>query len=490
MPQEDEEGQLLPMHARPGQSPPATHKWFLCGALAVSVATVALLRLLRSPSAAEVADSSEVLDAWAPSSADEVLPKDVWAKVFHVEHPNSSLGSKRYYQYSHHPAFLQEKANMEVLVQWQISHDCPKQSVGMDMLTSRELPVVENVTSASICQKICTETLDCQAFAWGAHRCFRRAFSRLYEEVQPTPNADVVGGLPCFRQPVKERIWWPKKEMDFFDLPHPPAEPSQSTTMTRMFCLAVFLPFSYEQDLLVMQYRFGSNIFACDENAIYSSSRLELAPGLVSRQVSSTLMGELGGPYITVLNLGAFMAVWRQVLLDGDYLNCDWTIKADPDTVFIPQRLVPILSIQSMTMPDAGKYLNNCRDGLHGPLEIFSQGAMRSLGRNSLSCARELDGGKECDKHCEKFWDFNYKEKCNGHCTTWWGEDIWLDQCLSRFAGATKVFVPELLMEDHCHPRPGWRNCLDSNIVAFHPFKSVSSYQTCLGAALNRQVLL
>ena len=501
-PRIDEEGHLLPVHdGRMGHS--STHTWYPCSFLAISLAALALLGIVRPPStqstATVAADPGEVLNAWAPSSQDQVLPQKVWAKVFHVEHPNSSLGKRRYYEYSHHPVFIKEKANMEEVVQWQLAHDCPKQTVGMDMLTTRELPVLANVHSASECQKICTETTECEAFVWGARRnqsgltdrCFRKAFSKLYEEVKPVRNPDVVGGLPCSRQPVKEKIWWPKEEMDFFAMPQPPEQaPSPSTSTTRTLCLAVFLPNSYEQELLVMQYRFGGGIFACDQHAIYSSARLELAPGLVARQVSSTLMSELGGPYITVLNLGAFMAVWRQVLLDGDYLQCDWTIKADPDTVFIVQRLVPILSLQGMTMGENGKYLNNCQDGLHGPLEIFSQGALRSLGRHALDCAQALDGGQECHEHCEKFWEFDYVEKCNGHCTTWWGEDIWLDQCLSRFANVKRVFVPELLLEAHCHPKPGWRNCLDSNVVAFHPFKSVHDYETCLGAALNRQVLL
>lgn len=25
---------------------------------------------------------------------------------------------------------------------------------------------------------------------------------------------------------------------------------------------------------------------------------------------------------------------------------------------------------------------------------------------------------------CDKFWDLNYKEQCNGPCTLWWGEDL------------------------------------------------------------------
>mmetsp|Transcript_50687 Transcript_50687/g.94677 ORF Transcript_50687/g.94677 Transcript_50687/m.94677 type:complete len:501 (-) Transcript_50687:121-1623(-) len=468
--------------------------------LGMCAASLAVWSLANSHStrANTFSPGEEVSDKWAPSSEDEVLPKKEWAKTWHVQHPNSSLGRKRYYQYSHHPAFVRLKADSESLLQWQIARDCPKQSIGMDMLTTKDLPILPDVKAAGVCQKICTETPECEAWVWGSKRnksdftdvCWRKAFRGPFEEVRPVVNADVIGGLPCLRQPLNRTMWWPKEEMEFFDMPREPEHRPSNLIRTKMLCIAVFLPYTYEQDLLLMQYRLGTGIFACDSHVIYSSARLELTPGLVSRQVSSTLMSELGGPYITVLNLGAFMAVWRQVLLDGDYLGCDWTIKADPDTVFIAQRLVPILDLHSIGMDSSGKYLNNCQDGLHGPLEIFSQGALLSLGREAKSCARALDGGKECDKNCDKFWDFNYKEKCNGPCTMWWGEDIWLDQCLSRFAQVTRVFVPELLQEDHCHPRPGWRDCLDTGTVAFHPFKSVHEYLTCLEATLDRSILL
>ena len=76
------------------------------------------------------------------------------------------------------------------------------------------------------------------------------------------------------------------------------------------------------------------SIFSCDNFAIYSSISMELAPGVLTRRVSSTLLTELGGSFMTVLNLGPFMAVWKQVLYDGEYLHHDWILKAE-DALFL-----------------------------------------------------------------------------------------------------------------------------------------------------------
>eukprot|EP00913_Durusdinium_trenchii_P023157 g21737.t1 len=178
-----------------------------------------------------------------------------------------------------------------------------------------------------------------------------------------------------------------------------------------------------EQDLLIMQYHYGIGIFACDTFAIYSSVSMELAPGVLTRRVTSTLLGELGGSFLTVLNLGAFMQVWKQVLWDGEYLHHDWILKVDPDTVFLVNRLRPILANYNEEMGPSGIYLNNCKDGMHGPLEVFSRSAIMQLANTSEYCAEKLDGGKPCQKDCDKFWDITYRGHCNGPCTKWWGED-------------------------------------------------------------------
>lgn len=52
-----------------------------------------------------------------------------------------------------------------------------------------------------------------------------------------------------------------------------------------------------------------------------------------------------------------------------------WVVKLDPDTVFIPERLGPILPSGS---PRA--FIQNCNEGLHGPIEVISREALKRLG--------------------------------------------------------------------------------------------------------------
>jgi len=437
-----------------------------------------------------------VVAEWAgPTTPDEVLPKKKWAKVFKVtDAMNDPLTKRRYYQYSHHPEFIQKKEIFEKLVKWQERHVCPPLSIGTEILGDSDLPVQHQVPTAGDCQRSCTQTPGCVAFTWVSvegddhQACFRRISERRFWSAEPRPKEGLVSGLPCSRE-AHEVEEWPKKEKDYFRLPKAPANPPKRPVGgTRLLCIAVCMPFTKEQELLIMQYRYGIGIFACDTNAIYSSQAMELAPGVLTRRVSSTLMGELGGSYMTVLNLGAFMMVWKQVLRDGEYLHHDWILKADPDTVLLVNRLRPILESYGSQMGRSGIYLNNCKDGLHGPLEVFSRGAVMSLANSSETCAEKLDGGTQCTKDCDKFWDLNYKEQCNGPCTLWWGEDIWSDQCLFQFTDAKRVFEPRLLLEAHCDPKSGWRNCDDANVVAFHPFKIPEEYRTCLERASGLEV--
>lgn len=254
-----------------------------------------------------------------------------------------------------------------------------------------------------------------------------------------------------------------------------------------MLCIALFRIDTYEQDLLVAQHKMNASLFQCDKYTIYSSQVVEIAPGLVSRRIPSTMLAEIGGQFATVLNLGVFMALWRQVVLDADFMNTDWTLKLDPDTVFFAWRLRPILDglrpailKHSSKYGGEGVYLNNCGQGLHGPVEAFSQDAVRAFVTHAKECGQGLDAEVcKTPATCAIVWDVSFRGHCNGPCTKWWGEDIWVDQCLSKFTKAKRVFVPELLVEDHCSPPLGWRHCNDTSAAAFHPFKDPDEYQEC-----------
>lgn len=158
------------------------------------------------------------------------------------------------------------------------------------------------------------------------------------------------------------------------------------------------------------------------------------------------------------MNTDIFMEVWKKVISDGIFAEYQWTVKADPDTVFFADRLRDVLSVYRDS--EGGVYLNNCKMGLHGPLEVFSRTAIRVWG----------NGSRDCFDHFYKL--------CGGPCL--WGEDMFIDQCLFKVLKVRRVLESSLLTEDHCDPPHGWHDCTDTTSVAFHPFKKMKEYKRCL----------
>ncbi|CAE8719603.1 unnamed protein product [Polarella glacialis] len=353
-----------------------------------------------------------------------------------------------------------------------IQSECPGHFADTDLSTKSGLPSKYGITSADWCQRVCTEDADCGAWTWGEARnvpglsdvCYMK---KLAGDEAPGMHMKqgVVSGLPCGCRSTAMNAIWPDTDVQRFDMPAPRA--LQKPEPASMLCVALMLPYSYEQDMLVMQFQEKANIFGCDHWAVYSNQEMKLAPGLVTRRVQTTQRCEIGGEFGTALNLGVFTALWRQVLLDDEYVKVNWIIKADPDTVFFPERLRPILKAMEKKEGNGrdgkGVYLNNCKYGLHGPIEVFSTRAISTLANDFETC-------------------FAYFRKlCSGDCL--WGEDMWVDQCLQRVANVTRIDEFKLLSESHCDPEPGWNSCYDHSKVAFHPFKDISGYKTCLQSA-------
>lgn len=231
-----------------------------------------------------------------------------------------------------------------------------------------------------------------------------------------------------------------------------------------LFCFALMLPGSYEEKLLSWQLRENASLFACDAVAVYSNKAVSLGQGVTTRVVDSTLKCDKGGEFQTALNLPIFLAVWTKVILDGVFMTQDWTVKVDPDTVFLATRLRDILRAHPET--DDGVYLNNCKFGLHGPLEVFSRNAVTAWAL----------GSEKCVDH--------FTELCQGDCA--WGEDMFIDQCLSRVLKLQRDSDFRMLVEDHCDPPKGWTSCEDHSYAAYHPFKNLSGYSECLTNAADR----
>jgi len=188
--------------------------------------------------------------------------------------------------------------------------------------------------------------------------------------------------------------------------------------------------------------------------------------GVFTRVVDSDLHCELGGDSYSALNAWIFIAVWKKVIDDGYYLEYPWTVKVDPDAVFLPGRLRPLLANYY-----GEPLVNNCRYGMHGPLEVFGKDAISALANDYYASA---DG--KAPKSCVEDQHFGL-----------WGEDMFMYQCLTKIlqvtGGQEPALEPRLMCEAHCDCEQ-WYWCQNgTDRVSFHPFKSVDSYANCLANA-------
>mmetsp|Transcript_23838 Transcript_23838/g.73901 ORF Transcript_23838/g.73901 Transcript_23838/m.73901 type:complete len:120 (+) Transcript_23838:915-1274(+) len=105
-------------------------------------------------------------------------------------------------------------------------------------------------------------------------------------------------------------------------------------------------------------------------------------------------------------------------------------------------------------------YLNNCRLGLRGSLEVLSQRAVQALGA----------GWDRCTQH--------FQGQCNGACQ--WGEDLFVDRCLFEVLGVRREDAFGLLQDERCQPPADWRSCSDRSVVALHAFRTAVDYRHCV----------
>jgi len=228
-----------------------------------------------------------------------------------------------------------------------------------------------------------------------------------------------------------------------------------------LFCWALMMPHGYEVALMRTLVTRGAGIFGCNTYDVFSSGDIELSPGPPVR-IGTTDIGSVkcsyGGKWHLALNSPVFIKVWKKVFKMRRYLQSEWTVKVDPDAVFIPERLRKQMQHAD---PDARVYFNNCDQGLHGPIEVIARGGMRKFGEGLRKCEKKLE---------HEFWEF--------------GEDVFLRHCLG-FLKVYRVDNFHLLSEDRCMWEDPARTGCYSGKVAFHPFKSPDKYFICLKQALH-----
>jgi hypothetical protein len=186
-----------------------------------------------------------------------------------------------------------------------------------------------------------------------------------------------------------------------------------------------------------------------------STRKMWLADGISTRAVGEDKLVD------SWHNSELFVAVWELVLgeeHEGKALRSDWLVKADPDAVFLPSRLKAHLKPHLQKGPRI--FLSNCNvpegtSKLYGAVEVFSRGALQTYRASSELCRMRSD----------------WKDL---------GEDLYMQDCM-KLLNVTKAEDFQLVGDGRCHAAP----CTDESRVAFHPFKDVDSYSSCLGLALG-----
>lgn len=305
---------------------------------------------------------------------------------------------------------------------------------------------LDHIPSAEMCCALCQGTPQCKSFTWvhdaGLAGCPSQCWLKGGAPQRKQAKQGVVSGMPPPRLP-------------FNGIPVAPAGPTLN-------CFSLMVPHGGEPKLLAWQAQNGVSIFACDATTIYSNQRLQVG-SYWTHIVDSDLKCQYGGDSQSALNAWIFIAVWKAVITDGTYRSYDFTVKSDPDAVFFPDRMKRILA-----QHPGASYVNNCRYGMHGPIEVLGKSAVARLAQDYQS---SQDG--KAPRECVQKQHFGQ-----------WGEDMFLDQCLHKIYGLQPPLEPRLMCEDHCDC-PSWFWCAhDLPAASFHPFKSVEAYSNCMANAL------
>lgn len=234
-----------------------------------------------------------------------------------------------------------------------------------------------------------------------------------------------------------------------------------------LFCWLVVRTHGYEPDLVKEQYKQGVHVFGCDDYTVFSNAPLLLGPDNGGRFMSAMIIisphvdmghwGQNGQTTNSWLNTMNFMNAWEMLRADGRVWHHDWTVKADPDAVLIPDRL------RQVVLPNTPKegectFILNCgiQPGnplLYGAIEVFSKKAVGLYLDNGQKCKNDLD------------WDG-------------WGEDYFMQQCLQKL-GANRTIHTDMVSDSNCHAVA----CTDHSRAAYHPFKDTKSWFDCWGQA-------
>jgi len=251
---------------------------------------------------------------------------------------------------------------------------------------------------------------------------------------------------------------------------------------TSLYCISVYTKDTgstkknHELDLFKMQLKGGYSIFACNSWDIFSDVTAELSPGIFTRPVTD-VNGEFHfakrNATGTWVNWGLFHQVWLGVRSLGKWRLQDYTVKADADAVFLPERLHGWLANKPTT--EHGVYYENCPgvdSGFFGNLEVMSHNAISTYLSLLEDCHATFG---ECAKTgCD--WAYGP-----------WGEDVFAQRCMDRGLVA-KVEAFDITTDGACpldRPKGQEKNkkwhpdCSVTCTPAMHAFKKPKEWLKC-----------
>jgi hypothetical protein len=247
-----------------------------------------------------------------------------------------------------------------------------------------------------------------------------------------------------------------------------PSEPcnAQPFQLQTLFCWMAVQAEGYEVGLAMAQLEKKLGTFACDASAVISTEDLGL-DGVDTLVIGNMKVEGYTADAGTSPNAPVFVEAWNKINEDGRFRDHDWTVKADPDAVFLPDRLLKkLLPGQQpenpypppyQSDPSRGQFLLNCDlmagwgagwgDGwpmMFGSLEVISRDALETYYANKDSCPGP--DGK--------------------------GEDAFMGLCLRSLQ------VGELFMRNGDNACSGG-SCDDQSFVSYHPYKDPGMWFDC-----------
>lgn len=241
--------------------------------------------------------------------------------------------------------------------------------------------------------------------------------------------------------------------------------PSRSANeLPSIFCFAMMMAKTYELKILQRAYRDGRSIFSCNQWHVFS----DFPAVLGGKDEAIAVPGPPAKFNKIWLNTDVLFRAWNKIFELKTYKHHEWTVKVDPDAVFLPQRLRDHVRVHNGWI--SKKYFKNCPlySSMQGPLEVLSMVAVTSLSTESWRCFSALNKSAM-------------------------GEDQFLHHCMDILQ-AEAVFDGELLIDSYCgqQPKPcksklqSWQQN-SPRPAAFHPFKDLESYSECLAEATEEK---